>query len=99
MLVARIIAKPDTDIELEISRLRQLGNSYRIPQSTLDDILVDVKSTLEEFLVRGRNITSAGSQIALNHSITGDDFQIAVSYDNNAKGGLLARLLNYVRER
>lgn len=100
MFRARIEASPETDIQLEMTRLRTLCDSSRIAPPDVDRIVTDARSTLIDLISRGRELAAIGSTMSVTRTIAGDGYEVQLLFDAGLrKKGFFTRLLDYVRGR
>lgn len=99
MLRARIEASTETDVELEMARLRTLCYSAHISAQDIDRILTDAGSTLTDLVSRGRELSDIGSTMSVSRTIAGDGYEVLLLFDAGIRKGFFARLLDSVRGR
>jgi len=93
MLRVSIRATPDTDVGAETENLRQIAAKAGLEPVVIDRIAHETETVVRNFVDRGRQLRSFGSQLKAERVIEGDSHEIRVRFDTVQRVGLLGRIL------
>jgi len=93
MLRVSIRATADTDVDAETENLRRTAYKTGLEQALIDRIADETDTVVRDFVNRGRELKTLGSQLKAERAIRGDGYEIRVSFDTVPQVGLLGRVL------
>jgi hypothetical protein len=100
VLRATIRATEETDIELEVGKLRAEIHRSGLSSAVADLILHQVRVTLTELVQRGREIAAVGSQMTVDRQIAGEGYSVRIAFSaGKSKSSFIQRLLRLVWNR
>jgi hypothetical protein len=94
MLRVSIRATPETDVDAETANLRRAAEGAGLEAALVDRIVDEAQTAARDFVNRGRELKALGSHMKAERAISGDGYDIRVSFDTvQRSSSLLGRIL------
>jgi hypothetical protein len=88
-----IRATPGTDVDAETDGLRRAAEREGLEPGLIDRIVDEVDTVIRDFIIRGRELMTLGSQLTADRAIRGDGYEVRVTFNTALRSGLFERVL------